>query len=115
MAHFGEILAELRQDRQLTQKELAEHFHVSIGTISNYEKGVHKPDLEMLCALAHFFHVSTDYLLGLAPKSVSYETFQRTIGEGRTIEDLVDYICKMDTRQLEALTVLLIERDKDGK
>lgn len=115
MAHFGEILAELRQDKRLTQKELAEHFHVSIGTISNYEKGVHKPDLEMLCALAHFFHVSTDYLLGLAPKSVSYEAFQTPIGNGNIIGDLVEYICKMDARQLEALTVLLIERNEDSK
>lgn len=39
MAHLGEILSELRQDRGLTQKELGEIMNVSPGTISNYENG----------------------------------------------------------------------------
>ena len=39
MAQFGEILAELRQDRGLTQRDLAKLFFVTPGTISNYEKG----------------------------------------------------------------------------
>ena len=37
MAHFGELLAELRQDHGLTQDQLAEIISVSPGTISNYE------------------------------------------------------------------------------
>lgn len=40
MAHFGELLAELRQDHGLTQDQLAEIISVSPGTISNYEHGV---------------------------------------------------------------------------
>ena len=44
MAQFGEILAELRQDRGLTQRDLAKLFFVTPGTISNYEKGRHLPD-----------------------------------------------------------------------
>ena len=35
MAQFGEILAELRQDRGLTQRDLAKLFFVTPGTISN--------------------------------------------------------------------------------
>lgn len=64
MAVFGELMAELRQDRGLTQKELGKILSVSTGTISNYENGVHYPDLEKLVALADYFQVSTDYLLG---------------------------------------------------
>ena len=41
MAHLGELLAELRQDRGLTQDQLAEIISVSPGTISNYEDGRH--------------------------------------------------------------------------
>lgn len=40
MAHLGELIAELRQDRGLTQKELGDILCVSSGTISNYENGV---------------------------------------------------------------------------
>lgn len=45
MAEFGELLAELRKDRSMTQHELADVLHVSVGTISNYEKSVHFPML----------------------------------------------------------------------
>ena len=48
MAHLGELLAELRQDRGLTQDQLAEIISVSPGTISNYEHGRHLPDLDKL-------------------------------------------------------------------
>lgn len=41
MATFGELLAELRQDKGLTQKQLGRVLSVSTGTISNYENGVH--------------------------------------------------------------------------
>ena len=65
MAQFGEILAELRQDRGLTQRDLAKLFFVTPGTISNYEKGRHLPDAERLIKIADYFECSTDYLLGL--------------------------------------------------
>ena len=55
MAQFGELLAELRQDRRLTQKELAQIIFVTDGTISNYENGVHPPDVDKLISLADFF------------------------------------------------------------
>ena len=64
MAQLGEILAELRQERGMTQKALGHVLCVSAGTISNYEKGVHLPDADKLIILADYFHVSTDYLLG---------------------------------------------------
>lgn len=71
MVCFGEILADLRQDRRLTQRFLAEVLHVSVGTISNYENGVHLPDLEKLVEIANYFDVTTDYLLGRTPYNIS--------------------------------------------
>lgn len=64
MTRFGEILAELRQDRGLTQETLAKVLFVTAGTISNYENSAHFPDIEKLTALADFFDVPLDYLLG---------------------------------------------------
>lgn len=60
---FSERLYRLRLERGIYQKQLAAHLHVSIGTISNYENGVHSPDLRTLSKIAEFFHVSVDYLL----------------------------------------------------
>ena len=57
MAQFGEILAELRHDKKLTQEQLGKIIFVTTGTISNYENNVHFPDVEKLEALADFFDV----------------------------------------------------------
>lgn len=66
MAQFGDLLAELRQDRGLTQSELGKVISVTSGTISNYEHGFHLPDLEKLGSFGkeHYFMVEivVDYL-----------------------------------------------------
>ncbi len=61
---LAEKLTFLRDNKEVFQKELASYLKVSTGTISNYEKGIHEPDLDTLCRLADFYDVSTDYLLG---------------------------------------------------
>ena len=63
MAHLGELIAELRQDRGLTQKELGDILCVSSGTISNYENGVHLPDVDMLWVA--FFKANSSYCFSL--------------------------------------------------
>ena len=64
LTRFGEILMQLRQEKHLSQAELGRIIYVSGGTISNYENGVHYPDVEKLFKLADYFEVSIDYLLG---------------------------------------------------
>ena len=53
-----------RKKMQLTQTQLAEKMFVSTQAISNWERGLTPPDLENLCKLSEFFHVSVDSLLG---------------------------------------------------
>ena len=48
MEFFGELLAELRKDKKLSQKELADIFHLAASTISSYEMGVHSPHVGQL-------------------------------------------------------------------
>ena len=62
---FGKLLAKLRRERGLLQKEVATHLNMTVATISNYEKGVHLPDLNTLIMLADFYDVSTLLLLFL--------------------------------------------------
>ena len=64
LTNFGEILMQLRQERHLSQAELGNVIFVSGGTISNYEKGVHYPDVEKLVALAEYFGVSMNWCGG---------------------------------------------------
>ena len=72
MASFNKRLLELRKQRELTQNELAESIGVNKQTISQYERGVRRPDFDTLCALCDFFNVSSDYLLGKADVTLRY-------------------------------------------
>lgn len=65
MTKFKERLKELRTEKELSQTKLAEKLGVDFRTISNWENGVRKPDIDTLADIAKCFEVSTDYLLGL--------------------------------------------------
>lgn len=66
METFCKKLKELRQEMGLTQKQLAEKLQTSNSAVCDWERGRTQPDLETLLALAKFFKVSVDYLLGNA-------------------------------------------------
>ena len=61
---FGDTLRALIEERGLTQKELAERFHVAPSTMGCYVQGLREPDFATLLRLADYFGVSADYLLG---------------------------------------------------
>ena len=64
MGDFAGRLRELRKERGLRQKDLAEAFGIAQTTIANYEKKIRFPDEVMLGRIADFFSVSLDFLLG---------------------------------------------------
>ena len=63
---FAVKLKELREEKRLTQIKLAEVLKCRPMTITNYEKGKSCPSLRLLCMIAQYFAVSTDYLLGMS-------------------------------------------------
>lgn len=60
-------LVELRKEKGLSQVALAKDLGVDCSTIAKYETGDRLPDLVMLCKLADYFNVTTDYLVGRTP------------------------------------------------
>ena len=107
MAKFGELLSELRQSRGMTQKELAKVLYVSDGTISNYENGVHYPDVEKLMDIADFFNVTTDYLLGRCKNNLSPDIFSETLIVSKTTGEILENIQSLDEDHKHALKVIL--------
>lgn len=61
-------IRDLREDKDMTQREMAELLHCSQRVYSNYEKGERDIPTEILIALARFHKTSTDYILGLTNK-----------------------------------------------
>ena len=64
MIKFAERLQELRRERHVTQKNMAEFVGIQMRSYQSYEGGDRRPDYEKLVALADYFGVTTDYLLG---------------------------------------------------
>ena len=62
---FGNILKELRLEKNMSQTELAKQIGVGKSIISLWEKDECEPTLSKLIALAEFFGVTIDYLAGI--------------------------------------------------
>ena len=65
-------LRELREDQDLTQKAVADYLHIRQNTYSQYETGQRQLSLELLVALALYYHTSTDYILELTDQREPY-------------------------------------------
>lgn len=61
---FGDRIAHLRNNKNLTQNDLADKVGISRASLSHYEKNRREPDYDTLKKLADFFNVSTDFILG---------------------------------------------------
>ena len=103
MPHFGEMLAELRQDNGLTQKELAEKLHLASSSISNYETGQRNPDADFVCSAADFFNVSADYILGRVDNNLPLELMNQTYLGSEKVSSVIDKLLALDERRRETL------------
>ena len=99
----GKILMELRKEKNIGQKELAAYLQLSTGTISNYENGVHSPDLNTLCKLADYFDVTTDYLLNRTSYRYAPKKMDQRLNKDYTLSDVVDAVLACGTGSIDNL------------
>ena len=64
MATFEERLTKLRTKAGVSQQAIGDALNVSRWAVHNYEAGKNRPDFDGLIALADYFDVSLDYLVG---------------------------------------------------
>lgn len=65
-------LRDLREDRDLTQRTLAELLSISQNTYSQYENGVRQIPIDLLIRLARYYGTSVDYILELTDAFAPY-------------------------------------------
>lgn len=70
-----ERLKQLRKKQRLSQASVAEDLNITRECYSMYETGSRQPSCENLVALAQYFHVSSDYLVGLSDTPLSFNNF----------------------------------------
>ena len=63
MNNIGKNIKKLRQEKGITQEQLAERLHVTRQAVSNWEIGKTQPDIETLTVLAEFFEVTVEELI----------------------------------------------------
>lgn len=66
-------LKEIREDRDITQKEIAGYLNIKQNTYSQYENGQRQLPIEALIKLAAFFKTSCDYILGVTNNPEPYK------------------------------------------
>ncbi len=67
MKTVGERIVFLREEREISQKELAEKIGITAASLSRYENNIYDPKGSIIYSLAKCLNTSTDFLLGLTP------------------------------------------------
>ncbi len=62
---IAERIKSLREQQNKTQSDLAKQLGITRSSVNAWEMGISVPSTQYIVELAHIFHVSTDYLLGV--------------------------------------------------
>ena len=84
---IGKKLLYLRQQRGLSQEELASALHVSRQTISKWESDLSLPDMKMMLSISQFYDVSVTELLGVDEKENSQESIEHIYEQTKVVLD----------------------------
>lgn len=116
-----EHLKELRQSKNLTQLEVAQHLGVDRSTYVKYERGQSDPPTSTLISLAEYFGVTVDCILGIVPpQNIQSEGFEENTNlsalpvsdsEKRIIESL-PYLSEDDLNAVYGLIAHLAAKNK---
>ena len=66
MKTYYDRMRELREDNDCTQQQIAELLNTTQQAYCRYEKGINEFPLRHLVTLCRFYHVTSDYVLGLS-------------------------------------------------
>lgn len=78
---MGDRIKELREDKGITQNELANILQVSRQSLSNYENEIVEPNISTLIKMADFFNCSLDYLTGRTKEKYNLNIFDKETRE----------------------------------
>ncbi|MCL1858158.1 MAG: helix-turn-helix domain-containing protein [Oscillospiraceae bacterium] len=103
-------LRELRENKNVTQSEIAEYLKITRSAYSQYESGKRQMNYDTLCLLSDYFAVSIDYLLG------KYETNPMLVNKKES--HIIELYRLLDERGKSAVESMLnfeYEQSKGGK
>lgn len=90
---FGEKLKRLMDEREVTQKEVSSCLNIAATTLNGYANDYREPDFKTLSALAKYFNVTTDYLLG-----ISNDFYPTTNFDEEKLQLLINYYFRLSPK-----------------
>lgn len=88
---IAERIRYLREQKSMTQTELARQFGITRSSVNAWEMGISVPSTQYIVELANLFHVSTDYLLGVEVTN-SVNVAGLTEGDIQLVYHLTEYL-----------------------
>ena len=107
MNKLPETLKRLREQKGVYLKEVAPVLGVSVGTVSNYEHGVHAPDPDTLMQLADYYDVSIDYLIGHTDCPCPISAINREIYGEYTVGQFLELVDRLSSQEVQYLVHFL--------
>ena len=106
-------IKELREDKGLTIKALAEELGLNVATLSTYERGTREPSINTIVQLAKYFNVTSDYLLGVSDNKIQENAvIGKELGlSDMSIAKLTEINSEKEQNYIKALN-MLIEHEK---
>lgn len=99
-------MRELREQKNISQKQLADIMHISQSSISEYESGNQQPPLDMIVKLADFFDVNIDYLLDRTNIAISINRLKEKIST-RFGEIPLDRLFSLKDNEKEIIALMI--------
>ena len=100
MSEVANSIKKLRQEKQLSQEQLAEQLHVTRQAVSNWENGKTQPDVDTLTQLASAFDVSVERIIygkgkphfHFAIKIDPQQGIQNAVNTGAILAVVISYV-----------------------
>lgn len=121
MKTLGAKLRDLREARNLSQKEVSEHLKISNKLLSSYERDVNDPPYSILKEICQYYNVSADYLLDINIKESleDDEAHSELVALNPMQKRILSYYSRLNQEHRDAVRGLMVlyykEQIRDGE
>lgn len=112
MKKFADRLKEIRREKNITQTELAKATGYSQAIVSQWERDVYSPQVEAIVAIADYFDVSADYLLGREDEFENSSALRELTQQERDWLKIFNKMNAMQAREAADYIAYLLARGK---
>ncbi len=112
---FGEILKKLRNEKNMTQEDLAQVLNFKRSTVAGYETDDREPDFKTLIKISDYFNVSVDYLLGTTQIKYDFKELRAAADHDAGLADFINELIRRENLQTCSKYLLTFSNEELNK